>query len=441
MALWFVKTSAIVATPADTNDGKDPLGFDLSSATWTASTKTLAKTGGFSGYTHTSGDIIWISSATAGTDGWYEIASKDSDDQLTLGDLIEGSGVAADQTDVTSSDGPFATIGHLLNDGGSGNTSLAGDDDARICDDGTHEIASQVDITASSTATTSRLTVKGVGSRGEDVTLSDPNNRVHVRAATTFSSNYLINMASSYIDLINMWLDARDSGGTAKASRCVNKPGSGNFFMFFNIRVSYASNRGISASNSQCFYCEADNNNVGIAETSIVAGCIMRSNTSDGCTNTNGTFMNSVSYNNGGIGFKGCKYTVGCTAYGNAGDGFEGVTNRQNVIFSNNSSIDNGGYGFNLNAITLGDNNHTHNNTSGATNLTGGLPGVNNVTGDPLFADAANGDFTPQSGSPLIDAGLGVEDNNVDIGAVEAASGGGGGTNITRRVPRLLGAS
>jgi len=73
MSLWFVKQSAIVATPSDSNDGKDPFGFNLSAATWTASSKVLVKAGAFSSYSWVSGDPIWISSATAGTDGWYEI--------------------------------------------------------------------------------------------------------------------------------------------------------------------------------------------------------------------------------------------------------------------------------------------------------------------------------------------------------------------------------
>ena len=61
------------------------------------------------------------------------------------------------------------------------------------------------------------------------------------------------------------------------------------------------------------------------------------------------------------------------------------------------------------------DYNHTHGNTSGATDISGGMPGANNVTGDPRFVAAATADFRIYSDSPLKGAGL----NNTNIGGVE----------------------
>jgi len=77
--------------------------------------------------------------------------------------------------------------------------------------------------------------------------------------------------------------------------------------------------------------------------------------------------------------------------------------------------------------------NHSYNNTSGHCSLatTDALWEVfadgSNITGDPLFTDAANGDFSLQVGSPLSDAGapqyfadngdLDANQNYPDIGA------------------------
>ena len=134
MTAFYVANTTIKTAPNDANDGKDRFGFAITGGTWTASAKALQTTGSFSGYTQAAGDIIWISSATAGTDGWYKIASKDSDNQLTLGDLVEGSGITTDQTDVASSTGPWATLAHA-------NTTASTYDPIIVCDGGDYEIS------------------------------------------------------------------------------------------------------------------------------------------------------------------------------------------------------------------------------------------------------------------------------------------------------------
>lgn len=111
------------------------------------------------------------------------------------------------------------------------------------------------------------------------------------------------------------------------------------------------------------------------------------------------------------------------TSYNATGDCFS--IEAANTIMLNNSASSGSGWGFNIN--TSGDdmlnmrNNHTYNNTSGASNIT--LPGDGNQTGDPSFADAAGGDFQPSAASPLTDNALG----GGDIGAVKAAGAGAGG--------------
>ena len=74
------------------------------------------------------------------------------------------------------------------------------------------------------------------------------------------------------------------------------------------------------------------------------------------------------------------------------------------------------------------DHNHFHGCTN---NYTGGVTaGLNDISGDPLFVDAVNGDFTPGPGSPLIRAGF----NKSTVGAVSPAAGGSG--SPIRRVLR-----
>ena len=94
----------------DANDGLDPWGFALTTASYTHSTRELTQTGAFASYTH---DVSvpytfrdnWIYINKAGFEGLYEIESKTSNDTIVL-----VSGLGSDQTNVTSSDGPTATF-------------------------------------------------------------------------------------------------------------------------------------------------------------------------------------------------------------------------------------------------------------------------------------------------------------------------------------------
>lgn len=60
--------------------------FDLNIAggTWTAATLTLTKTGAFTSYTLEDGDQVYITGGTGHTAGWYSIATRVSNDAITL---------------------------------------------------------------------------------------------------------------------------------------------------------------------------------------------------------------------------------------------------------------------------------------------------------------------------------------------------------------------
>jgi len=145
-------------------------------------------------------------------------------------------------------------------------------------------------------------------------------------------------------------------------------------------------------------------------------------------------------YDNGGLGVElGRQFyfssVLNNTIYGNTGSGIGDsnaftLTSTPNTgrIFGN-TVVSNGGYGIedNRGGGVRGyiDYNHFHNNTSGETDFSGGTPGDNNQSGDPLFTSVTDGseDFTPTSGSPLIRTNL----NDGNIGAVGNTSGGAGG--------------
>lgn len=196
--------------------------------------------------------------------------------------------------------------------------------------------------------------------------------------------------------------------------------------------------------------CESSGNGVGFSgdSRSTFMACRAHDNTGIGFTTKGGSnrYMNCASYDNGGDGYDQnteayCVYDK-CLAFNNTGDGFD-VGDAVFVTIINCTSSSNTGYGYNYTAsgiwtITFGFN-HGHGNSSGSTptNETGdwadqGLGG--NIDGDPLFTSVVDGseDFTPATGSPLIDSGFPEKWGATTVGNMgplkEAAGGGGDAT-------------
>lgn len=105
-----------------------------------------------------------------------------------------------------------------------------------------------------------------------------------------------------------------------------------------------------------------------------------------------------------------------CTFYENGRHGINHAHATSNlIVIYQNSFVQNGGYGISFISSNMDhdllfcDYNHFHNNTTDATNLTAGIPGNNNVSGDPLFKSTAVGfeDFTPGLDSQLNGCGIG----------------------------------
>ena len=415
MAIWFVKNNAIVATPSDSNDGRDAIGFNLSGATYDDAGNAegehhLSSTGAFSGYTHNAGDLIYLSGGAGITTGLYEIASKVDDGAI----LLVNSAGSDSSSDVTSSDGPFATPSHAVNEGGGGNGSLAAGDEIRLCNDANHGVS----------ATVTNDTVSGTSSNPIDFAGYDARGSTREQATIIASSSFSGDLYDA--DSVSLWRHfdlTFDANNNASSSACRMKNQDQMYVRCIAENAGFAGFQGGGGDGKGLYqFCIARNNSAdGFTEAaSSPSGdqlsCIAHDNGGDGFRGRDRhTTSNCVAYNNTGKGF----YAFGTktryeqnTAYNNGGDGFDLLTEK--LFCANNSSSQNGGYAFRFDessGVFRGiDYNHTHSNTSGKTNLSGGLPGGNNITGDPLFADPANGDFTPQSGSALLNAGFDTTD-------------------------------
>tara|TARA_R100000353_G_scaffold38311_3_gene30355 strand:- start:688 stop:1773 length:1086 start_codon:yes stop_codon:yes gene_type:complete len=148
-------------------------------------------------------------------------------------------------------------------------------------------------------------------------------------------------------------------------------------------------------------------------------------------------------YDNGWMGISMDSYgtnnsILNCTIDGNAEDGLylKRAASLDHVDICNNSITNNSQWGIEFISTDPDDKftlefNHFYNNTSG--NVDGGVSYNPNITtGDPLYTSTTDGseDYTPQSSSPLIDAGAG----DVTIGALNASVSGGGSGGETSHV-------
>ncbi len=440
MAIYFVKQTAIVATPADTNDGLCPIGFNLSAATFTTSTKNLNKTGAFTSYTWQAGDIVYISGGTGVVAGLYEIASKTDNDNIVLVEDIGGT----NPSDVTSSNGPFATIAQ-----GETSSSAFGSE-VRICADATYTLTAAVVWDFNASHTSGMQTCSGANSRGI-VDGTRPTINFSGTAAT-----HVFNVSGSYHLLQHLNIDATSTNYP------VWDTGANNRYYKCRFRTSNA------LSNSVGLYADANYGPV------YVVDCEVTSDSSPGTTadgfychdpymiysgcsahdmpdigfNIQTSWMcvaeKCLSYKNTNHGFnapdanyKGLQIS-GCTSHGNGGSGAhsDACVNDNRLWVTNSILANNSSYGVHRNTSA---NNKFE--SPGWRNLfwqnsLGPTPGpIENieydyVQGDPKFVNTGAGteDYALQSDSAAKDAGA---DTNLplggtgyqDIGAMQRQAG------------------
>lgn len=430
---YAVKTTAIVASPSDSNDGHDPIGFALSGASYNGATKTLTKAGAFAGYTWASGDWCWLTGTNANSDvidGAYEIASNPTDDTITLvaGDPFldyddNGSGY-------NSSTGPWLTLQHAFDTMSTAGQTLV------ICHDGggtdisdAWEDATTLDIDTNTGSASEPLRYRGANARGViDGTQAILN-------GVNLSSDVPVVTFGGSLQMLSFH-DLRMTGATGTSGHGVAEPTISAVLVRWN-RCRFDNNGGsglwVSSNDWKYYDCEIDHNGVdgytppaGARGAATLTRCRVHHNSRYGILANSQPFAinDCAIYRNTGHGIYAYHITDhninDCVVALNGGSGLYtdgSVTNAGefgklvNITFRSN-----GGYGIN-NSTTRTfleiDYCCFSGNTSGATNGCDEYLGAHNIYADPLFVSEVDGseDFTPGTGSPLIDANLQVEVN------------------------------
>jgi len=331
-------------------------------------------------------------------------------------------------------------------------TAVAGDE-VRLCATATETPSAQIDWDTNAGTETSPIYFVGADSSGNPLTTG----YYTISGSSLPASTNLFYWADTAASQFVRFKRIRITGATNH--NVATGPRSGTSFdlwlIFDTCRLDSATGDGFFQGygfRNLLINCEIDSNGgAGIGPPALqqtnrmgylwVHGCSIHDNASSGVAiyYINNLVSNCLIYDNGGVGVElGRQFfyssILNNTIYGNIGsgigDGAGGtlIGNNTGRIFGN-TVVSNGGYGIedNRGAGTLGyvDYNHFHNNTSGETDFSGGTPGDNNQSGDPLFTSVTDGseDFTPTSGSPLIRTNV----NDGNIGAVGNTSGGAGG--------------
>jgi len=399
------------------------------------------------GVTVVTGTLAWVQFSGTYTNGWYFVTYVD-DNNVTL-DGSNGTGVGGITCSI-SIGGVIKGISELL-------SSYANHYDATSYDmnclvKGTETLTAQENIAAGGGSSTTRLRFIGVNSSwAEDGT----------RAVITTSSSITSLLKITTIDYLEFWHIDFDAASSATYCAESELTSDGQYTLFFDCLFHDAVSHGLyfAANDLAMVGCQVySNGGVGYHTISTnqsikIVACKFYSNTSHGiyARPVYGLFDSCVLYGNGGGGFSGISSAsrmkfLGCTFYNNTSDGVMIPIATSYAMFENCTSVDNGGYGYNL-QLTAADGvnffgyNHASGNSSGHYNVGDDASFVdflqgNNINGtqsaSQLFVDAGNGDFTPKTGSELIDAGLDVGNGTQDIGAVQQEAGAGAGAGGTQ---------
>ncbi len=350
----------------------------------------------------------------------------------------------------TSFGAAWATTQHAADNATAG-------DNVFLCKTGTETISAKIDMDTNAGDTTSGLI----------------NFISYNSLGTAYEAGYEIQVSSSITHLLDYtstcarvkWIGVDFNGNSNVSSHLLNhsaaSEGNGTVYMCCTIRNGNSNGAEMRATYVQFIDCDIyghggdglRSNNVASSRWTggQVIRCKIHDNTGDGIGNLGANLFSIIGnliYDNGGAGIEtgaasggGTLLTIESnTIHGNTSHGIElenwvstNGLSANNSIVINNTCSGNGGYGFYFGtaspvAVDVMDYNHTYNNTSGATDRTGGMPGQNNQTGDPEFESVTDGseDFRIASTSPLFENGP----LSSTIGALAAVAGGGGGGGI-----------
>lgn len=321
--------------------------------------------------------------------------------------------------------------------------NVAAGDEIRLCAEATESVGTKIDY--DTTAGTAASPILITGANGSDGSVDGTRYTLQASASIT----YIVETAPA--TALHLKFQHIVFDGNANATYCV---GTGSFNSvlddqvqyFYNCRFTNATSglRNRNSAGLELVDCEIDNHSSNGFEGffapgyRMAVGCYVHDNGGHGFHQENGGsgsghIVNCIFDTNTGSGLNievaaapNGVFILNSVFYNNV-DGISFSTNSLDGGFiANNVFMDNSAYGIDWGSQSKGalfvDYNCYYNNTTNPTSDGATAPGSNNVTSDPSFANAAGGDFTPGSSSPLIQAGV----NGANIGAVAHAAGGGG---------------
>lgn len=240
--------------------------------------------------------------------------------------------------------------------------------------------------------------------------------------------------------------------------------GLGGGSTVFNVKISDGGGNGIAGTETMTRYQGNEISGVGADGINNSAGVTMfgnyvHDNAGDGVdalSQTATMILDNIFDTNGGQGiefrsgiaanFANTNSVMGNIIYASGANGMRVNDGDYSVMLYNNIFQNNGNAAgeYNVNwaggntAETLGIHGYNCFNTAGgggSSNLSGLTTNATEITTDPLFVDAANGDFRLQSTSPCKGTGfpgqfLGGPLGYMDMGAVQRQESGGGGLRL-----------
>lgn len=380
------------------------------------------------------GDTIRLSAETggqgAGTSDIFEITAVD--DTLDTVTVTPTPGTNSGQTWAIG--GAWASLQKAADE------AIAGDE-VRLMNTATEQPTAKIDFDTNVGERSNPIRFVGADASGDPL---DGAGHYTISGASMASGNLIEFNSAVYLEFIDVRVTASKSIGIHDAS-------FSSYNSFLRCRIDNNVSHGMTIQGEYYIFTDTEidsNGGAGMKETTanrggfILVHSKVHGNGSDGISlgrisdTVMSVALSSLIYNNGGHGFNmnAGLLVDSCTIYGNTGSGISLLQSDVDLFCTNTSFVSNGEHAIDFTSerqVSGSSNNHGHNNTSGdlPTGLYGGsFPGIGNQSGNPLFADAANGDFTPGAGSPLIEASV----SGGTIGAVEPATGGGGGGGISQ---------
>ena len=375
------------------------------------------------------GMLIHVHWETEGTEDWYPILSIVASQHIDIGEGI----------DIADEDPSVVCGGALAKDDTGIQQALdmvVAEDTTEICcnqDDGTtYPIGAELATNASSDGmVTALLIMKGVDhTDGSDLDATSKYPKLQAS----------VNMASILKVQSQYWrIDRLHFDGNAKTFTTAGVQVIDYYIVLYNcLSSNIGSKDGFNATGSvpvfigcEAWDCGGKGFYIDTAYVGTLISCAAHECGSGGIQLQGGfgtSAINCRAYNNTGYGLFIKSYggsCIGNVTDNNSTHGIQFDNLVRALTVCNNSATNNTTNGFDgevasLEAFALFANNHSFNNSAHSNMCDDGdwadLFDGNNITGDPLFrGDETDGDYYPQSGSPLLEAGwpmsAGYEEN------------------------------